>query len=134
MAIADLTQAVEGIGELFLGTANGPFVLLLKANNRDAFLAHSREQRRHRVQIGWSRRHSAAEWRVTPVDALQPYELKFALPELMAQWIAEQGQSLSRASRAAKAEFLSRITIYRVDEVEGDELFQLEYQKPPREG
>jgi hypothetical protein len=129
-AIRGVLQAVTDIGELFLGTANGPFVLLLRADNREEFLAYTRQRRRHHVHIRRDRRSTDSwSWSISPADPFpNTYTLRFALPELMSDWIGSQGDSVRQATRTAKQIFLPRISIYRMNEQDGDELFQLEYE------
>ena len=129
-ALHSLSEAVDDVSELFLGTANGPFFLLLKADNADRFLAYARAHRRHSVHIGWRGEISAGQiWEIRPHGPDdQSYRLIFALPTIIADWILAQDEPNRRAARVAKANFLSRICIYRSTENQADELFQLEYE------
>lgn len=129
----DLTPVItttREYGEIFVGMANGPFMLLLKARDPQAFLNYARDLPRHRVRINWSSRYENGRiWIITPVEgqARSPsYTLEFRLPEILDLWIYESNTDPRGRALAAKGELLSNITIYH-REPSGDRIFTLEY-------
>jgi hypothetical protein len=127
-----LSQSVEDIDELFLGTAMGPFVLLLKEEEVGSFrnyLIHNSD-RRHRVRISWSHQIGRESWVIRPIDPMggAGFALRFRLPQLMTDWIRSQEASFRSAALQAKELFLPKINVFVRDHGEGFERFvQLEY-------
>lgn len=120
--------AATEYGELFVAMANGPFMLLLKADDPAAFLNYTARHPRHEVNIRWSERINQGQtWSVTPSGDEGSYRLSFRLPTLLAEWVfeAESGDTPERALQV-KSKYFSEITIYR--HVNGeDHLFRLVY-------
>jgi hypothetical protein len=101
--------------ELLLGFPAAPFMLPLVATDRQRFLAYADAHPDHVVRIRRSGAGETAEWTVSPMGAEASYQLTFKLPEHIEDWISaneaeERGRVLS-----VKTDFLSAITIYRVD-------------------
>jgi hypothetical protein len=127
-----LSDGVHAFHEFFLGVPNGPFLLLLRATDPLAFLAFVREHPSHDVHITWDWRDAnGQEWRIEPVGAPNAYELRFALPEGLAEWIFERAEEATKQAARAKRRYLSRISIYR-NEDGRDEIFSLNYQPSER--
>ena len=113
--------------ELFVAMANGPFMLVIKADNPSAFIRYATENPRHKVNIHWDRMIDDGQtWLVNPEDGSLAYSLSFKLPEILKSWVFETSEDARKRAFQAKQEFLSVITIYRL--VEGkDQLFRLEF-------
>jgi hypothetical protein len=69
-----LLDRVERLGELFVGMANGPYLLLLRAAEPERALAALEARPVQDVHISWSRRHHmGTEWIVTGSRTLAPH-------------------------------------------------------------
>lgn len=113
-------------GELFIGMASGPYMLVLKADNPHRFLEYARELPTHVIEIHWSRRYDNGQtWTVVPANGEESYRLSFRLPERLSDWIFG-AENVRRAALEAKQAFLSSITIYRKDG-QWDQLIRLTY-------
>lgn len=114
-------------GELFVAMVNGPFMLVLKADNPRAFIGYATEYPRHKVTIHWDRKIDDGQtWLVNPADGSLAYSLSFKLPEILKSWVFETSEDARKRAFQVKQEFLSVITIYRSVE-EKDQLFKLEF-------
>lgn len=127
-----LSQSVGEINELFLGTATGPFVLLLKEEEVGSFRHYLTQNpdRRHRVRISWSRQVGRESWVIRPIDPMggAGFALRFRLPQLMSDWIRSQEESFRSAALQAKELFLPKINVFVRDPGDGFERFvRLEY-------
>ncbi len=113
--------------ELFVAMANGPFMLLLKADDPNAFLTYARQHPRQRVNITWSRRiDNGRTWEIIPTEDRTAYRLSFRPPEILARWIFGVPDDVRGRALQTKQEYFSNITIYRY--VDGrDHLFRLEF-------
>jgi len=120
-----ISTAKEEYKELFVGMANGPFMLLLKSNNPDRFLNFAKQRPSHRVSITWSYPENKV-WRIGPADAPDEYELSFKLPERLYKWIFDTEKERKRRALRVKKEYFSNITIYRYER-ENDYLFRLRF-------
>lgn len=128
--LSEMLNTVRKYGELFMGMANGPFLLVLKADDPERFLAYSREYPTHEVSISWSREiENGRLWTIQPFDKKEGYKLSFVLPDKLGDWIFNSTDPINYA-RDVKGDFLSNITIYRLDWGR-DYLFRLIYR--PRE-
>jgi len=116
--------------ELFVGMANGPFMILLKANDPRNFLQYSKDSPIHTVIITWPYPEDGGrEWKVRPASDNDAYELSFKLPERLYKWIFEtekERKSILSRALSAKHQYFSRITIYRYEN-ERDYLFRLKF-------
>lgn len=115
-------------GELFVGMANAPFMLLLKADNPRNFISYAREHPTHHIMINWSRKKDEGKtWIITPLEDKNAYRLTFRLPTLLAKWIFESQKEFAETRKRAlaiKERFFSSISIYR-REAGRDYLFRL---------
>ncbi len=112
-ALTGVINTAEEYNELFVAMANGPFMLLLKASNRDSFLRYARKYPRHQISIHWS---SSIEngnlWTIQPkIHHNDSYQLTFRLPEKISEYIFGTSKNLAR-QRALniKNEIFSSIT------------------------
>lgn len=122
--------AARATGELFIGMAAGPYMLVLKADDPNQFLGYARERPAHFVHIGWSSKVDDGQtWYIVPSDNPTAYRLAFKLPERLVDWIFKS-EDVRRTALKTKEQLLANITIYRRGE-EGDYLVRLKYE--PRE-
>lgn len=128
--LSEMLNTVRKYGELFLGMANGPFLLVLKADDPERFLAYSREYPTHEVSISWSGEiENGRLWTIQPFNKKEGYKLSFVLSDKLGDWIFNSTDPINYA-RDVKGDLLSNITIYRLD-WRRDYLFRLIYR--PRE-
>jgi hypothetical protein len=132
-----LIQVAREYGELLVAMANGPFMLLLKADNIEAFFNYVSHRPQHKITISWSNLiDNGRTWAITPVEQLldaASYRLTFRLPERLAKWIFGGDDDFRRRARLVKEDFFSDITIYRyVDEQ--DYLYRLQYDAKATRG
>lgn len=108
--------------------ANGPYMLLMKADEPRAFLNYaSRKNQRHRVIITWSKRiDDGRTWTILPADDSNAYRLSFRLPEALSRWVFGDPRDIRERALQVKGDLFSSITIYRY--LDGrDYLFRLEF-------
>jgi hypothetical protein len=118
--------AARSIGELFVGMAAGPYLLLLKANDRQSFIDYATKSPTHAVSVRWSARHDEGRtWRITPVSHPEGYQLSFRLPERIAEWIAG-AENARTAALQIKQAILSNISVYR-HMPDRDQVIRLQY-------
>ena len=121
--------------ELLLGFPAAPFILPLAVEDIVEFLNYASDRPDHVIRLRRSGEGRQAEWIVSPVDQEwadsrfarpESYRLTFDLPGRLESWISENEEQRTSRIRAVKKQFLSDITIYRM---EGDALqtFQLHY-------
>lgn len=122
-----ITEALEPIitvshqyDELFVAMANGPYMLLLKADNPTSFRDYAIEHPRHKVTIKWSMQiDNGKTWIVKPTenfaDGRSAYTLSFKLPEIISRWIFKASEDAQRRALRVKENVFSSITIYRHD-------------------
>lgn len=122
-----LQDRVEGIGELFVGMANGPYLLLLRARDSRRAVELLESEPVQNVSIHWSPAvQYGTEWTITMGSPYEPLELTFALPEVVAAWIFDPDADPRRRAMEFKEQLLSTITIYRF--VDGrDRLYRLRF-------
>lgn len=126
-AIDIATGAARSVGELFVGMASGPYLLLLKADNREAFLSYSQKFPTHDVSIHWTpAEDQGRRWTIVPIAKRDAYRLTFRLPQEIAAWIFGS-QSATATALDMKRNFFSNITIYR-HEANRDSLIRLKYR------
>jgi hypothetical protein len=122
--------------ELLLGFPAAPFILPLAAEDVGRFLSYARDHPDHAIRLRRTGEASGAEWSVSPAaqewadrsfTRPEGYRLTFNLPERLEAWISEHEEHRASRIRAVKAQFLSEVIIYRM---ENDNLqtFQLQYQ------
>lgn len=127
LTIEPAVRTAKQYGQLFVGMANGPFMLLLKADDPTRFLEYATERPRHRVMITWDRSFEGGwSWTIRPVTNRNVYQLVFTIPEVLYRWIFETGSRTRERALEAKQEYFSNITIYYQEKV-GDRLFTLEF-------
>lgn len=113
--------------ELLLGFPAAPFILPLAADDHKQFLAYAEAQPDHTVHIRRRGHGGAAEWTVSPVGDEGAYGLAFKLPEHIERWISGIAEKERRRTLEVKEQFLSAITIYRMNG-SGVRAYQLRYE------
>ncbi|MEV4129770.1 restriction endonuclease [Nocardia sp. NPDC049707] len=113
--------------ELLLGFPAAPFILPLATENYEKFIEFGAEQPDHKVRIRRDGTGVRAEWKLSPAEAPDAYELTFKLPEQIEDWIGEVAdEEISRAVKVKK-QFLSEITLYRMNGA-SLRVYQLRYE------
>lgn len=127
-ALLSFFRVLKNYEELFVGMAEGPFLLTLKAENPEIFLAFARANPTHYVSINWSDTdNNGRRWHIRPEGAYNTsYELSFALPKLLGDLIFKSEDPL-RTALDIKRELFSNIIIYRLNH-NRDELFRLQWR------
>lgn len=129
-ALDPVISATHRYDELLVAMANGPFMLLLKADNVRAFLGYSDRNPRHKITIGWSSQiDNGKTWEITPVENfsnLPNYRLTFRLPARLVKWIFGGEHDIRRRALQVKEKFFSDIMIYRYID-ERDSLYRLQF-------
>ncbi|WP_405193194.1 hypothetical protein [Streptomyces anulatus] len=123
--VAALRQRSET--ELLLGFPSAPFILPLAADDHRRFLQYAEARPDHAVRIKRRGSGTVAEWTLAPVEAPGSYELAFKLPKHIEQWISDIDGKERRRTMEIKEQFLSAITIYRMNG-EGLRTYQLRYE------
>lgn len=119
-------ESAEELGELFVGMGQGPYMIVLKADNRARFLEFTRNNPAHNVHITWSSRvNEGRTWFIEPQGYQNGYRLSFKLPDVIGDWIFSE-RNVLRAAMNAKQKFFSNITIYR-HENGNDSLIRLNF-------
>lgn len=120
-------SAATEVSELFVGMGQGPYMLVLSADNPDHFLAYATEYPSHNVSITWSPDDTNGRiWYIQPQDDFSRYQLRFKLPDPIGDWIFSE-KNVLRAAMNAKQKFFSNITIYRHHHAR-DQLIRLNFK------
>lgn len=127
-ALEPVINVARKYNELFVAMANGPHMLLMKADNPQLFLNYARERPRHKVTIRWSRQiDNGRTWIIAPSeDRNASYTLSFRLPELLSRWIFDVKDGVRERTLQTKQTVFSNIAVYRYID-ERDFLFRLEF-------
>ena len=122
-----MQEGIEKIGELFVGMAEGPFLLIFRPRDENEFLSFAELNASHRVSISWTDQEDLrTQWTIQPIENPNAYELSFGLPQALADWIFDDSTTSRVSAQQAKQQFFSDITIYRhVDDK--DFLYRLRY-------
>jgi hypothetical protein len=115
-----LTQIAEDLagwerGSLLLGFPSAPFVLVLRPDDPAAFSAYVAEYGPDvRVHIEFARRRDVTgDWVIVPVGGRRAFELRFALPELLEDWLLGDDGAAALRARDVKAGLLSSIAVFQ---------------------
>ncbi len=120
-------QEARRYEELFVGVANGPYLLLLKARDPNEFLRYAKTNPRHDVAITWgSHVDQGGTWIIRPSASRGAYELRFRLPRVIYEWIFKARGGTRKRAFQAKEQYFQNITVFYRDS-EGDYLFRLEF-------
>lgn len=125
-AIRGAIAAAMSYGQLFVGMANGPYMLLLKADDPTEFMEFSKAHPRHDVKITWSTTIDGGRtWEIIPSSDQTAYRLTFRLPQAFYNWIFKTMEGCVRRAYQTKATYFRTISIYHRYE-EQDRLIKLE--------
>jgi len=122
-----IVSAVRAYDQLFVGMTNGPFMLLLKADDPQKFINYATTIPRHKVRISWSKMADKGRtWVIIPANCPTSYKLSFRLPQALYRWIFKKpNESIPRAVQAKVVHFQIIHIYYRSEN--RDNLFQLEF-------
>lgn len=122
-------NAATQTGELFVGMGQGPYMLVMKADQPEGFLEYARHHPVHDVTISWSSEiDEGGTWIVSPVHQTEnrlPYSLRFRVPQPIYDWIFS-ADNVPRTALDAKKLYFSSISIFHKDP-ERDLLIRLEF-------
>jgi hypothetical protein len=129
-----VVDEAHSYGELFVAMSNGPYMLLLKADNANTFLEYATRNPTHKVIITWTRgRDNGRTWLIEPViydentdNTNNTYALTFKLPSSISDWVFDIPNKAGNRAINIKQSHFSNITIYR--HIDGkDYIFRLEF-------
>lgn len=104
---------------LLLGFPTAPFVLTLRPNHPDALAEYaSRHGPDVRVNIRFAAHGKAAgDWVIVPADGSDDFELRFTLPDLLADWMLNSDGAATLRARDVQAALLSSISVIQHGQV-----------------
>ena len=133
-ALADIAAKLsEDLNDiLVLGFPQGPFILVLQADDPAAFTQFLRDWPSSEIDVDIRYAPAAAdkpgEWAIALIPERDDLVVRFGIPPLLESWLlAEDAAELERAAQAKQVLF-STITIFR----DGNRALQLRYRKVPR--
>ena len=133
-ALAPAVNEARAIGNLFVGMSHGPYMLLLRAENREAFIREMLDRRAVNVRARWDRpQGDGSSWTLTPYDQAVRFSLSFRLPRPVMRWIFEKKFGFLGRAIQFKQKLLPHIFIPYRDEDGVDYLFRLDVSEPPVE-
>jgi hypothetical protein len=110
---------------LFLGFSYGPFLLVMKAENRLKFLNFIKSHPKHNVNIHFNS-NKVKIWYIEPQEHKDAYRLYFSLPEILGDWIFYNEEERLKRAREVKALIFSKLTIFLRDSEEDGHLIVAE--------
>ena len=133
--LSGLLERVRAIGELFVGMANGPFLLVMRATDPQQCFRYANEHPTHNVHIVFDAQtnpnvddtNANVQATVRPVDAPEAYSLSFGLPRVLREYVLFDETRGIRLAPGLKRRFFSEITVYR-RVAERDLLYRLTYE------
>lgn len=110
---ADLVERASG--NLLLGFPAAPFVLALRPDDPVALSAYvTRHGSDVRVNIEFAtRREVTGDWVIVPADGSRAFQLRFALPALLEDWLLRDDGAAALRARDVKADLLSSIAAFQ---------------------
>ena len=115
--------------ELLIGMSQGGFMLLLKADNPDAFVNYAKENPTHDIKIHWYTVDGGKKWEITPMDDTS-YKLTFKLPDKLHKLIYKIAEDKFEAAVNGKERYFSKISItYHDERDDRDYIFNLKFQR-----
>lgn len=117
----DLVNRVRQMGELFVGMANGPFLLIMKADDPQRFIEYAEQYPTHHIRISFEAVPGAFEneskvevqTQIRPAEQPESYTLSFGLPRVLEDQLLFDERRGIRLAPGIKQRFLSEITVYR---------------------
>jgi hypothetical protein len=128
-----VVESTIELRNLFVGMAAGPFMLLIHAKGREAFIQRMIRSPALTVTIGWSPSiEGGRRWVIRPVESGQTFELSFTVPQTIGDWIFSDETSALTRARRFKSAVLPHIFIPYRDDDGLDHLFRPDYTEIPR--
>ena len=130
-----LLDRVRAIGELFVGMANGPFLLVLRASDPQRFIEYADQRPAHNVHITFDAnvnpnigdRNAGVQATIRAAEKPEAYSLSFGLPRILREYLLFDETRGIRLAPGLKRRFFSDITVYR--RIAGrDVLYRLTYE------
>lgn len=120
---------VEAMRELFVAMGSGPYMLLLKPADAEAFLRYARRHPSHSVRIRWTNAEGHPEsWWIEPSRSPNAYRVHFSLPRALASWVFADPNRAQQRALDLKGAILSDISVYHHNSSrDRDEIFRLRY-------
>lgn len=126
---------LRAIGELFVGMANGPFLLVLRASEPLRFITYADQHPTHNVHITFDSdmnpnirdRKLGVQAIVRPANDPEAYTLSFGLPSVLREYLLFDETRGIRLAPGLKRRFFSEITVYRRMD-DRDVLYRLTYE------
>ncbi|GAA4536717.1 hypothetical protein [Amycolatopsis samaneae] len=99
---------------LALGFPAAPFVLVLRPDDPQRFRAYVDDNGADiRVRIEFAeRRVATGDWVIVPTDGSRGFQLRFALPTLLEDWLLSEGGAAGLRARDVKTTLLSSIALF----------------------
>lgn len=118
---------LTAFGEFFVGMVNGPFLLVLRADDPAAFVRFADAHPTHNITINWvpSARNDY-QGVIRSAQVPEAYTLFFGLPSVLQDYILVDENRGVRLDPTLKRKFFSDITIYRRVQ-NRDTLYRLTY-------
>ncbi|MER6946556.1 hypothetical protein ABT294_21230 [Nonomuraea sp. NPDC000554] len=113
--------------ELLIGFPSAPFIIPLAADDKRRFVTYADAHPTHPVRVRRIGHDPHAEWTASPWSDESAYRLTFTMPLHIERWISDIEEQRIRRSRTIKTDFLSNITVYRMDG-EKPRVYQLQYE------
>jgi hypothetical protein len=106
-------------GDLLLGFPTSPFVLALRPEDPTAFPEYvARHGPDVRVNIEFAtRREVTGDWVIIPADGSRGFQLRFALPTLLEDWLLRDDGAAALRARDVKAGVLSSIAVFHKGQI-----------------
>lgn len=129
--LSPVVEKAKEFDELFVAMVNGPYMILLKADNPQNFIAYATEHPQHEVIIHWNPDiELGGPWVIQPANSSgnDAYKLTFRLPKAFAKYIFGGTNTVPEIRERAidtKRKFFSSITIYRYSSE--DQLIRLKF-------
>ncbi|WP_017756524.1 PDDEXK family nuclease [Calidifontibacillus oryziterrae] len=119
----EMIDVIKKYNELFVGMANGPFLLVLKSDDPKKFRDFAINNPTHQININESYPdNNLLELQITPYGR-DDYKLWVTLPEVLRELIFKN----TREALNIKEQYFSDITIYSIND-EKDEIIRLKYR------
>ncbi|WP_394613618.1 restriction endonuclease [Lentzea sp. JNUCC 0626] len=115
--LAEITEDLGGweSGRLLLGFPAAPFVLALRPDDPAAFSDYVREHGPDvPVHIEFARRREVTgDWVIVPAREPSAFTLRFALPELLEDWLLGDERAAALRARDVKSGLFSSIAVFQ---------------------
>jgi hypothetical protein len=114
--LADIAAELAGRArdDLLLGFPAAPFVLALRPDSPAALSAYVASNGTDiNVNIKPPIRDKASQdWAIVPADGTRSFQIRFALPEILGDWLLGNGGAAALRAREVKAQLLTSIALF----------------------